>query len=412
MEFIMKKFLKRLFRIFLYIISSIIILIFLFLLIINNKKFINYDWKNYNDNTIITINDKREIYPEFKKFSREKMPEWYEYNWYYMFKFGELWIEHSYIWEEIRDQVYNNESWETENYIIKELYKFNKNWQNGSIFWEDISFDMVDRTAYYQNWQIWYEISYNKNWKLMRYYQDGSLWMKWNDDEWKLDWEWFTYYPDWKIFEYWKFEKWNWIITYYKNDWDIIWTWNYVDWKIDSWLLIYPARDVVLWWWEQWSPRKYLNLQDVYEVTLYRTYEIWKPNWPFNEYYSCGDKRWYTWTKRWYLWECKDVWPILASWYYINWFPEWEYTYYYKNWALLEKCIFEDKIWECTSYYPNGEILRDWQKEAKILFEDTPYVVYYNEEFWDRNYYDENWELVEIFEHKSSDTGNSKYRVY
>lgn len=359
----MKKFLKRLFKSILYIILIIIILVFLFLLIINNKKFSvysKYDWDLYRWwDEIILFNDKLEIYPEFKKFNKSDLPEWYEYDWYMIFHLNKMELEWAWI---SSYEGYMGTNGEFLGYLIKNYGSFSLkslNYSKGNS--DNINFidkiaamrNMNPKIWYYQNWQTWYIENYLVNnsygdkvfnWKRTRYYEDWQIWKDWNYDEWLLDWEWFTYYPDWKVFEYWNFDKWKGNKVYYKKDWEIIGSWKFINNKIYDWLNVESI----------WL------CTDSFSCNIWSTwfvnYSKWIENWDFVAY----------WNDR------KDN-PLFDSihekWHFENWNLEWNFVVYYESWVKKKECFYVDWIWDCLIYDEAGNEERRaefiWRDEVK-----------------------------------------------
>ena len=417
----MKKFMKRLFKVIMYIILIIIILISLFLLIINNKKFTvysKYDWNLYHWwSEIYVFNDKLEIYPEFKKFNKSDLPEWYQYDWYGVFHLRKFELEVEWWWNKLQDPTTLKYFYETdtpEKYYLtislkalRHSIKYSKENNEPLDFIDKLLaiFNFKTKIDYYWNWQerfvgnysvnnyLWwkYEIL---NWKQYYYLENGQMTSDLNYDNWVLDWTQHFYFDDWSVFASWYFEKWNWNIEYYSPEWNVIWKWEYINNQIYSWLTISP-KTVCYWWWWEWN-----NSYPIFPiVSIHGNYMDWKLNWEYKEYYLCDNKSDWSIISN----TCLYNWPLALSGYYENWIAVWEFTRYYDDWNILEKCSYENWIWDCIGYYPDGKVLRDWKRNWKEG----------NQEFWDWNYYDENWELLEIIEHNNvCPDGTQKYKAY
>ena len=403
-----------------------LILIFLFLLIINNKKFTVYSKYNWSRSLwrseIYVFNDKIEIYPEFKKFNKSDLPEWYEYDWYGVFHLRNFELEIEWWWNKLQDPTALKYFYETETpekkYLtislksLKHAIKYSKETNRDLDFITKVLSLLNYKTViyYYRNWQerfvenysisnpsvsnqLWWKYDI-LDWEQLAYLENGQITSDRNYDDWVLNWEQHYYFDNWSIFASWYFEKWNWSIEYYSPEWNIIWRWEYINNQIYSWLSI-SSKTACYWWWWEWN--------DSYPIfpiiTKHENYKDWKLNWEYREYYICDYK---------YEWSllsntCRYNGSLALSWYYEDWIAVWEFTRYYQEWNILEKCSYENWIWDCIGYYPDGKILRDWKRDWNTD----------NLEFWDWNYYDENWELLEIIEHNTvCPNGTRKYKAY
>ena len=93
-----------------------------------------------------------------------------------------------------------------------------KNW---AFEWEVIS--------YYENGKLRWSLNYKNgilDWKIISYYDSGELFLKWNYKDWKYDWNLVWYYRNGNKRFSENFESWTWIVSYYNEDWTLIWTWE------------------------------------------------------------------------------------------------------------------------------------------------------------------------------------------
>ena len=248
-------------------------------------------------------------------------------------------------------------TWYFEDWNIQYIEN-GKNWKldwKSIIYNKDWSYENIDadngiwiRTVYGENDNIilkyWFitdeENNRLLNWKFINYFENWKI-TEWNYINWLKDWNRTWYYSDKSIRFLWRFENWSWIISYFDENWNLIWTWEHT----------------------------YTN-------------ELFYWNWVYNEIINWLEIILY------------DNWQIKSVSNYSYWNLNWAQTWYYENGQIAFVCNYSDwpKDWPCTTYYENGQIREIWEYEK---YTSLDWYVY---ELGKYSYYGEDWNLIWTWE--------------
>jgi len=152
--------------------------------------------------------------------------------------------------------------------IYYENGKMNLQWyyKNGLFDWEVIS--------YYENGKVHGRLNYKDgilNWEIISYYDNGELFLKWNYKDWKYDWNLVWYYRNGNKRFSENFESWTWIVSYYNEDWSLIWTWE------ERYTNIFDAKS---WSYNKspinWTHITYYDNGSIKSVCEYASWNYWK----------------------------------------------------------------------------------------------------------------------------------------
>ena len=279
----------------------------------------------------------------------------WEKNWY------RVWYYKN--WNIHRERNYKDWSpdWTFTWYFGDWSINFVYNYKNGKLNWKSfIKYDNwfyedIEATDWILNW-ITYDKNNNtiskrwfiqvesndllSNWEYIGYWEDGKI-LKWNYINWRPDWLWAMYYANGSYFFKWDFKNWSWIISYFDEDWNLIWTWEHI-----------YTNELLYWNW-------------VYNVII---------NWLEIKLY--------------------DNWQIKELSNYSYWNLNWAQTWYYKNGQIASICNYSDwpKDWPCSTYYENGQVREIWEYEKYTSLD------WYVFELGKYSYYDKDWNFVWTWE--------------
>jgi len=333
-------------------------------------------------------------------------------------------------------------TWYFEDWNIKFVYKF-KDWffDWNSVYYRD---DGLYADIKVNNW-VWAVTVYNKNndimseywfitdvnclilnWKYIIYFEDWKI-TELNYKNWRYDWNQIWFYPDNSIMFSWNFKNGLWIMSYFDEKWNLIWTWEiefnnqFEYWylvnrykpKTKNWLEIslfnnWQIKEISNYsgWILNWTQKIYYENWNIRYLWEHKIEKVWdrfinEPNSIVLSKFEYFDKNWnliWTWEefcfqRSWDLCtETKQMWNMIIWWTEpswnteiyedidwfriiknrISWYENWnlEYIQNYKNW----------KLENINHYYDNWQIKEEW--------------IYTNwKKIWNRTWYYENWNI-------------------